>query len=238
MTTQPVSRARASERLQLLLAGRVDERLDADVVALAAPGRAARRASRCDRAEVGLAACEHLARLVLRRLHVGLVERVDPEHVPATAVANSQRKNSPRQVVGIDDLDLAALAVRPVGRLAGRRHEPLALLAGRLGDQLLRPEAEAGRRLFDADLVAALLPALAEPEPELEPRVAVLLVAGQRPSPPPPAGSARRRRPSARPARSRTSRAPSSGRRSPARRRRWPGSRARSRAARAPSPDR
>ena len=63
-----------------------------------------------------------------------------------------------------------------------------------------------------------------------------LLVAGQRSSRPPPAGSARRRRPSARPARSRTSRAPSSGRRSPARRRRWPGSRARSRAARAPSP--
>jgi hypothetical protein len=65
------------------------------------------------------------------------------------------------------------LPVRPVSGLAGRRNETLAVLARRLGDQLLGPEAEAALRLVDADLVAPGAPALAEVLPELEAGVPV-----------------------------------------------------------------
>ena len=62
----------------VVLVARLDEGLHADVVALLRL-----REQALDRAlelDVGLAAGrEHLVRLVLRRLHVGLVERVDLE---------------------------------------------------------------------------------------------------------------------------------------------------------------
>ena len=93
----------------------------------------------------------------------GLISRIEP----ATAIANSQRKNSLPSVVRVGRLGRAALAVGAVRRLAGRRDEALALLAGRLRDQLLGPEAEAAVGLGDADLVAALLPACAELAAEL-----------------------------------------------------------------------
>ena len=73
--------------------------------------------------------------------------------------------------VRVVDLRRGVLPVGAVGRLARRGDEPLPLLAGGLGDQLLRPQAEAARRLADADLVAALVPAGAELPPELEARV-------------------------------------------------------------------
>ena len=67
------------EGSQLAFAGGVDERLDADVVALARLGQ--QLVERAARRDVGLAGGENLVRLVLRRLNVGLVERVDPEDV-------------------------------------------------------------------------------------------------------------------------------------------------------------
>ncbi len=72
------------------------------------------------------------------------------------------------------------LPVGPVRGLARCGDQPLAELPGRLGDELLCPEAEAAdlgrvdaRR--DADLVAALAPTLAEPEAELEPAFSILV---------------------------------------------------------------
>src|SRR5262249_23200494 len=63
---------------ELGLARRVDERLDRDVVAR--PGLPEQLVERAARLDVRLAAGrEHLVRLVLRRLYVRLVERVDPE---------------------------------------------------------------------------------------------------------------------------------------------------------------
>ena len=67
--------------------------------------------------------------------------------------------------------DVAGLPVRPLRRLAGGGHEALALLAGRLGEQLLRPEPEPALVRVDADLVAPRSPAFAELQPQLEPGV-------------------------------------------------------------------
>src|SRR5207248_10244489 len=58
--------------------------------------------------------------------------------------------------------------------LFGARHEPLALLAGRLRQQLLGPEPEAAGVRVDAHLVARMGPVVAEREAELEPRVVVV----------------------------------------------------------------
>ena len=167
------------ERRQLVLAGGVDERLDADV---APPGLRLREqfVERADRLELRLARCQHLVRLVLRGLHVRLVEGVDLEHVARDRGRELPPVELAGEVVLVDEVELRALAVGPVGRLTGRRHESLPELAGRLRHELLGPEAEAGRRLVDADLVAPLLPPLAELETELEARIAVLLVAGNR----------------------------------------------------------
>src|SRR5579884_3816683 len=66
------------EHALLVLRRRVDERLDADVVA--GPRLREQLLGRALRRQVGpLARGEHLLRLVLRRLHVRLVERVDAE---------------------------------------------------------------------------------------------------------------------------------------------------------------
>src|ERR1044072_2520657 len=64
-------------RLELRLARGVDGRLHGHVVPR--PGLREELVERAARLDVGLAALEHLVRLVLRRLHVRLVERVDPE---------------------------------------------------------------------------------------------------------------------------------------------------------------
>ena len=63
------------------------------------------------------------------------------------------------------------LAVGPLAGLAGSGNEAFALLARRLGQQLLSPQAEAAD-IVEADLVAPLLPAGTESQPELEPRIA------------------------------------------------------------------
>ena len=111
------------------------------------PGRAARRPSPRARASARRRR-EHLVRPVLRRLHVGLVERVDLEDRAGDRDANSQRKNSCAELVRVGEADLLRLAVGAVGRLARRRHEALALLAGRLGDSCSaqRPKPPASRR--------------------------------------------------------------------------------------------
>src|SRR5438477_3474045 len=89
-----------------------------------------------------LARREHLVRLVLRRLHVGLVERVDLEpgrgdgdrELPAEELAAERRCAV--------EVGRRPLPVGTLGRLARRGNEPLAELAGGLGDELLRPQAE------------------------------------------------------------------------------------------------
>ena len=94
----------------------------------------------------------------------GLIPRIEP----ATAVANSQRKNSCPSSYGSASRTSCACRSGASGGDAGRGHEPLALLAGRLGEQLLDPEAEAAR-VGQAAPCRARAPALAEREPELEP---------------------------------------------------------------------
>ena len=178
VTTQPVLPARSIERLELGLARRVDERLDADVVRRrggleelleAWPFVAGRR----------LVAGEHLVRPVLRRLHVRLVERVDADDRPRDSGGELPAVELLPELVGIGDARLLALAVDAVRRLVhGNRNEALPLLPGRLRDQLLDPEPEATPA--DAaylNLVAAVLPALAHPLAQLEPGVAVVEVA-------------------------------------------------------------
>ena len=86
---------------------------------------------------------------------------------PATAVASSKRKNSAPRSSGAEIVDLHVLPVGAVRRLTRRRHEPPALLARRLGEQLLEPQSETPGILED-DLVAPLLPARPQREAELE----------------------------------------------------------------------
>ena len=231
-----LARARGEPRAPRLGRGRrLDERLDADVVALAAPARRARRPSPPARARRRRRASTSFV-LSFAACTFGWSNGLMPRIEPATAVANSQRKNSWPSSYGDRDAHLLRLAVGPVGRLARRRDEALALLAGRLGDELLGPEAEAVPGSGDADLVAALLPAVARAEAELEARVAlarrhasaISLRAVEQPR----EVDAHQRRGH----HARTARAPSSGRRSSARRRRPRGTRARARAARAREP--
>ena len=77
----------------------------------------------------------------------------------------------------VGDLRRGGLTVRPLGRLARCGDEPLPLLAGRLRDELLGPQAEATIRVLDADLVAPLLPAFAELAAELVAGIAAVLAA-------------------------------------------------------------
>src|SRR5581483_12293934 len=116
---------------------------------------------------------EHLLRLVLRRLHVGLVERVDAEDRTRDRDRELPAEELLSELVLGRQPHLLRLPVRPVRRLVRRGHESLPVLAGRLCDQLLGPETEARAALTDAYLVAPVAPVLAEREPELEPRVAL-----------------------------------------------------------------
>ena len=128
-------------------------------------------------------------RLRLRLLDVRLVEGVDAEDRAGDRGRKLEAKELGPEVARIGEVDVDALPVHPVRGLARRRHEPLALLAGRLGDELLEPEPEAAG-IAEDDLVASLLPGRAEREPELEPRIPVgdaacvvhLLGARQQPS--------------------------------------------------------
>ena len=138
-----LSRARAISGSSSRLTCRVDERLDADVVARSAPARAARRAIPRARARrrrrastsfvLSFAACTS-------GWSNGLIPRIEPGDGDGELPAEELLA----ELVRARQRDLLRLAVGPVGRLAGRGHEALALLAGRLGDQLLHPEAEAG----------------------------------------------------------------------------------------------
>src|SRR5207249_11924576 len=68
----------------------------------------------------------------------------------------------------LGDLPPPSLAVGPVRRLAGSRHETPPLLAGRLGDELLGPETEPPVGGIDADLVAPFPPPVAALEAQLQ----------------------------------------------------------------------
>ena len=151
---------------------RVDERLHADVVALARLRE--QLLDRALRLELRLLPrCEDLVRLVLRRLDVGLVERVDLEVRAGDGDRELPAEELRPERVGIGQLRLGRLPVGALRRFAGRGDESLPVLAGRLRDELLRPEAKIAGRSADADLVAALLPPRAEPAPELVAGVAL-----------------------------------------------------------------
>src|SRR4249919_3338129 len=112
---------------------------------------------------------ENLEGLVLGRLHVRLVERIDAEDRARHSCRELPADELGAEVVRIVEPHAPLLAVRSaLNRLAGRRHKALPVLAGRLGEQLLGPEPEPARRFVDADLVAPLAPVLAQLEPELE----------------------------------------------------------------------
>src|SRR6266508_372828 len=155
------------QRLQLSLAHWIDERLNGDVIRrLSLAEQLVERALACERGI--LARGEHLLRLVLGRLDVGLVERVDPQNR-----AGDRDGELPAEELGADrgwvvEPHLRPLPIGAVGNLPGRGHEPFSVLAGRLRDQLLGPETESPLYLGDADLVAPLAPRLAELESELD----------------------------------------------------------------------
>ena len=213
------------ERRELVLARRIDERLDADVVAvLRLREQLVERATWLD---VRLTGGEHLVRLVLRCLDVRLVEGMDLEDVAGDGRRELPAVELGAEVVGVVQPELAALAV---GARRATRPAPgsgpcppsrstrraAARPRGRTPSCSRRCRSCRGRR-------ASPRPAGGRARaPGFPPRRDM-----PRPSPRPAPGSARGRRPAARPARSRTSRAPSSGRRSPARPRRRPGSHAR-----------
>ena len=120
-----------------------------------------------------MAGREHLVRLVLRGLHVGLVERVDLEIRAGDGGRELPAEELLAERVRVGQLGLRRLPVGAVRRLAGRGDEALAVLARRLGDELLGPEAEVARASVIADLVAPVSPALAERSAELEPGIAL-----------------------------------------------------------------
>ena len=127
------------------------------------------------RLHVRLAAgCKHLVRLVLRGLHVGLVERVDLEIRAGDRDGELPAEELAAERVRVGDLRPRRLPIVAVRGLARRRDETLALLAGRLRDQLLCPEPEPSVLLLDADLVAAFAPPVSEPATQLVARVAVV----------------------------------------------------------------
>ena len=216
--------------------GRVHERLDARRSRARPPPRAARRPSPRSRSSTSPPASTSFV-LSFAACTFGWSNGLMPRIEPATATPNSQRKNSWPSSYGDSTRTSCAWRSGAVGRLARRGHEALALLAGRLGHELLDPEAEAVR-VGHADLVAAVLPAVPEREAEVETRVALAEAAGlghllRALEQPPQVDAEQRGR-----ARARTARAPSSGRRSSARPRRSRGTRARARPAPAPSPGR
>ena len=126
--------------------------------------------------------------LYLRLLDVRLVEGIDAEDRARDRGRQLEAKELRPKIARLGEIDVHLLPVNPVRRLARRRHEPLALLAGRLCEELLEPEPEAARIVED-DLVASLLPARAERKPQLESgirvgdaaRVVHLLGTGQEP---------------------------------------------------------
>src|SRR5581483_5940789 len=162
------------EREHLLLVRRsgIHERLNADVVAL--PRLRVQLFRRALRRDVRLlAGGQDLPRLVLARLHVRLVERVDAEDRAGDRDRELPAEELLAELVLAGEPHVLRLPVRAVRRFAGGRNEPLALLACRLGDQLLGPQTEAGLALREAHLVASVLPVLAHRQAELEARVAL-----------------------------------------------------------------
>ena len=107
------------------------------------------------------------ARSLLRLLDVRLVEGVDAEDGAGDRRRQLEAEELGAEVVRRGDVDLDVLPVGAVCGLPCRRHEPPAILAGRLGDQLLEPQSEAAR-ILEGDLVAPLLPARAQREAELQ----------------------------------------------------------------------
>src|SRR4029453_17583137 len=132
------------QRPELVLARRVDEGLDRDVVVrLRLPEELVERAARL---HVRIATRrEHLVRLVLRRLHVRLVERVDAENRARNGGRELPAVELVAELVRAGQPYLRRLAVRRVGRLVRRGNQALAVLARRLREQLLGPRAEAAR---------------------------------------------------------------------------------------------
>ena len=221
----------------LVLIRGVDEGLDAHVVPLLrAVKQFVERALWC---HVGiLTAAEDLVRAVRGRLDVRLVEGVDAQDGARDRGRELPAEELGPEVVRVAELDLGPLAVRSGRRLARGGNETLAVLPRRLCDELLGPQAEAAGGVLDADLVAPHLPAVSEPQAELEPGVVPARRGTPRPSHAHACGCARRRRRSAPRPRGRKPTGPNSGRRSPARRGKPRGMHAPARAPRDPNRDR
>ena len=119
---------------------------------------------------------EDLGGVLLRLGHVGLVKRVDGEHVACNRGCNLPAHELLAQVV--DRLQFEGDGVAVVAGLhLGRGHGDAAhaLLAGRLRHELLDPQAERGEvlRADDRDLVASLLRGAAHRHAELDRGLAV-----------------------------------------------------------------
>ena len=172
--------------------GRIDERLQRDVVA----GLDVRE-QRFDVVEaggLGRAGGQDLCRRLLRRRHVRLVERIDAEHpsrkrrrelpaeelgaeVPGTPVRqNDDRLVAHRGLLAVrHEETIVAVGLGHADVLTDHRQDPRALLAGRFGDQLLDPVAERRDRLGQHDRQLVSPRARGLPDRGAEPRAGVLL---------------------------------------------------------------
>ena len=210
----PSDRASGSIRAVVRL-GRIDERLDADVV-----GRRGRRQQRrrpspraraCTSPEASTSFVRSFAACTSGWSN-GLMPRIEP----ATAVANSQRKNSCPSSSGAGSRTSCSCRSGPSPGTPGAGTRPLPSLPvdSAISCSTQSPKTAGVRK---AHLVAALLPAVAEREPELEPGIALVETASlghlDRPVEQPLEVDAREGGRE----RARTATAPSSGRRSSAR---------------------
>jgi hypothetical protein len=165
--------------VELLLGGRarLDERLDAEVVVRLRLGE--QLVDRTLWLELGLLSrCQHVVRLVLRRLDIRLVERVDLEIRTGHGDRELPAEELRSERVWIRQIGVGGLPAGSLGRLARRGDQSLPVLSRRLGDELLGPEPELAGTVRDADLVPEVPPALAEPTPELVAGIADARAAG------------------------------------------------------------
>ena len=165
VTTWPLSRARSTIALHVVVARRIDERLDADVVALARLRE--QLLERAFRLELDVARREHLVRLVLRRLHIRLLEGVDADHRAGDRDGELPAEELLAELVRIGEAHLL-VQLGAAGRPArGGCPLPCLPVDSATSCSIQRPNAPPSRRGRRSQRAAEALP-------ELEPRVALV----------------------------------------------------------------
>ncbi len=202
----------------VVLGGRLDERLHADVVALLRLREQRRRSSPSSSTSGSPPAASTSFVLSFAAWTSGWSNGLIPRYAPATATANSQRKNSPPSAYGSATCGTAACRSGPSGDSPGAGTSPLPCLPvdSAISCSAQRPKLPSVSAM--QILSRPSLPAGAELAAELVARVRRRPAGRASASARRSRAGGRRRRPSAPRAPCRTARARSSGRRSSARR--------------------